>query len=65
MPEPVPNLTVRTLANGATAQLRSLVEFADREEARRLHAELLRLAKQLAAKHDFGKTEVRKVVNVG
>lgn len=52
-------LVVRTIANGATAQLRSVVDTADREEARRIHAELKRIACQLAMKHDFdGNTSV-------
>jgi predicted Zn-ribbon and HTH transcriptional regulator len=47
------NLVVRTLANGATAQLRSVIEVADREEARRIYDELRRIAAHLARKHNF------------
>lgn len=46
-------LVVRTLANGATAQLRSIIDDADYDEARRIHAELTRIAAQLAQKHKF------------
>lgn len=48
------NVAVRTLADGATAQLRNLAKHADREEARRMHAELIRIAAELARKYEFG-----------
>jgi hypothetical protein len=61
-----PQISVRVLASGATAQLRSLVEFADREEARRICAELRRIATQLENKYQFGKVkEVREVRALG
>jgi hypothetical protein len=63
MPEIPESLVVRTLANGATAQLRSVIDFANREEARRIHAELLRLAHQLAQKHEFGVKKAKEIVN--
>jgi chaperonin GroEL (HSP60 family) len=46
-------LVIRTLANGATAQLRTIIEEADRDEARRIHSELIRIAAQLREKHGF------------
>jgi len=55
------NLVVRTLAKGATAQLREVLEHADRDTARPIYQELLRIAHHLACKHDFalrGKKEV-------
>jgi hypothetical protein len=53
MPDNQNNLVIRTLANGATAQLRSIIDVADREEARRLYDELRRIASLLARKHQF------------
>ena len=47
------NLVIKTIANGATAQLRTVLEHADRETAQPIYRELLRLAHQLAHKHDF------------
>lgn len=54
------NLPVRMMTDGATAQLRVvtnvLVAITDdglRIEARRLHAELIRQAAQLARRYDF------------
>lgn len=46
-------LVVRTLANGATAQLRSIIDDADREEARRIYNELKRIAEDLRVRHKF------------
>ena len=56
-------IAVRTLANGATAQLRNLAEVADREEARRISAELKRIAAGLDEKHRFvqGGTHQKRV----
>jgi hypothetical protein len=49
------NLVVTTLAKGATAQLREVIKVCDdRETARMIHAELMRLANDLARKHNFG-----------
>lgn len=60
MPEEHHQLVIRTIANGATAQLRVIVEVADREEGRRIHAELLRIATELARKHDFRRERQEK-----
>lgn len=57
-------LAVKTLASGATAQLRELVEVADYENGRRMHAELLRIAAKIAAKHGFKVVVVEKTVDV-
>lgn len=57
MPEEHHQLVIRTIANGATAQLRVIVDVADRAEARRLHAELMRIATQIAVKHDFNREQ--------
>jgi hypothetical protein len=46
-------LVVRSIANGATAQLRSVLDVADREEARRIYSELHRMSKLLQDKHGF------------
>jgi hypothetical protein len=53
MPESPNNLVITTLAKGATAQLRELVEHADKDAALPIYRELKRLAAQLARKHDF------------
>jgi len=47
------NLVVTAIAKGATAQLREVIEHADRETARPIYDELLRLAYKLAWKHEF------------
>ena len=44
---------IRSIACGATAQLREIVKIADRYEARRLYTEMLRISAQLARKHEF------------
>lgn len=44
---------VSSLAKGATAQLREIADKADREVARQLHAELVKLAKFLGHKYGF------------
>jgi 4'-phosphopantetheinyl transferase EntD len=53
MPDPN-NLVITTLAKGATAQLRELVEHADKDAALPIYRELKRLAAQMARKHGFG-----------
>lgn len=53
MPHDAQQLIIRTLANGATAQLRSLVDSADKDEARRIRDELLRIAASLGRRHNF------------
>jgi hypothetical protein len=60
MTEASHNLMTRTLANGATAQIRELAEFAKGEEARRLYTELMRIARKLADKHDYDFTGDRR-----
>jgi hypothetical protein len=67
MPATSEQLVVRSIANGATAQLRSVAEVADREEARRLHAELRRISKLLEDKWGFvtGGTHKRGEVALG
>jgi hypothetical protein len=57
MPESPNNLVITTLAKGATAQLRELVEYADKDAALPIYRELKRLAAQLARKHSFGEQE--------
>jgi hypothetical protein len=47
------SLAIRTLALGATAQLREVIKTADRETARPIYDELIRIANTLAWKHDF------------
>lgn len=65
MPDPTQNIIVRILANNATAQLRSLIDVADRDEARRLSAELKRMATQLDRKHNFpGRGKVKACLAV-
>jgi hypothetical protein len=45
---------IRTIANGATAQLRSVADACeDRDEARRIHAELTRITTSIARRHGF------------
>ena len=47
-------MVIRAIADGATAQLRSVVDDCDdRDTARRIHAELIRIASQLAQRHGF------------
>jgi hypothetical protein len=52
-PMPSHTLVVRSIVNGATAQIRSVVDHADRDEARRTSAELKRIAAELDRKHGF------------
>jgi len=47
------NLTCTIAARGATAQLREVIEHADRETVRPIYDELLRMVHKLAWKHDF------------
>jgi hypothetical protein len=46
---------VRVAANTATETLRSLVDIADRDEARRMYTELKRITRLLEEKHHFGR----------
>ena len=46
---------VQSIARDAMAQLRLRVKDADRDEARRIYAELKGLAEQIRRKHDFVK----------
>lgn len=57
------NLIVSTLAKGATAQLREVIKVCDdRDTARTIHAELMRLAHELSRKHGFAcRKEVERV----
>lgn len=60
MPESPNNLVITTLAKGATAQLRELVEHADKDSALPIYRELKRLAAQMARKHGFGESQLRQ-----
>jgi len=51
-------LVIKTLAKGATAQLREIVPLADRDTARPIYDELLRLSAQIARKHGFSRDKV-------
>jgi len=60
MPDNGHNLAISTLAKGATAQLREIIDHCDdREAARYIYTELRRLAHVLAVKHRFP-AEVRE-----
>lgn len=50
---------VRILANGATAQLRDLAELAEGDNARRIHAELKRIAAKMEVKHNWGESKIK------
>lgn len=53
-------IIVRVTADGATAQLRVVAPLTDRETGRRLHAELIRIATELAARHDLALPGTRR-----
>jgi hypothetical protein len=58
MPDSPQNLVIKTLAKGATAELREIVENCDdRETARPIYTELLRLAHKLSHKFEFQLTK--------
>lgn len=63
MPEISEQSLVRSIACGATAQLRELVDVADRHESRRFYAEMLRIAASLAVKHGFDFAMDRKFIS--
>jgi hypothetical protein len=46
-------LVVTSIAKGATAQLREVLEHADRDTVRPIYQELVRIAHHLACKHEF------------
>lgn len=57
MCDSVQNLVVKTLAKGNTAQLSLLVkECHDRDVAREIYTELLRIANELSRKYNFAIT---------
>lgn len=57
-------LVVRTVCDNATAQLRAVAGVADREEARRMSAELKRIASILDRKYNFpGRQQVMVKLN--
>lgn len=63
MADSTQNLIVTTLAKGATAQLREVIKVCDdRETARMIHAELMRLANDLARNHGFASSHKEKVL---
>jgi hypothetical protein len=64
MPESPNDLVITTLAKGATAQLRELVEHADKDAALPIYRELKRLAAQLARKHGFAGEANRALADV-
>lgn len=48
---------INSIAAGATAQLRTVLNEADREDARRIYDELMRMAAVLGRKHGFAKAQ--------
>lgn len=57
------NLVHRTLAKGATAQLREIAETCqDRETARVIYTELRRIALKLAYQYDFPMAQEAEII---
>ena len=61
MSEAANNLVITTMAKGAMAQLREVTEHADRETARPIYDEMMRIAYKLAYKHEFAKVRQKQV----
>lgn len=56
------NLLAKSVAKGALVQIQGVKELADRETARSIHAELVRLAHEFSRKHGFQMPVKRKEV---
>lgn len=60
----MPDPTLKIIARSSLAQVREVIEVCDRETARDIYREVLKLAQKMAQKHEFNIQADRRSVVV-